>query len=386
MNKKPRVGIIGMGHRVEADLYPHLYGKVELKSVCEIKDLCINNLKEKYPGDYDIVDDYKKVTERDDIDWVIVGTPNYLHKEHIISAFENGKNVFSEKPIATTVEDCIAINEAHKKSGKLFATGFTLRYAPHYRKIKNLLEEGIIGDIISFEFNECVPPNHGGHIAKDEWRRYEKLSGGHMLEKCCHDLDLANWMTNSLPIKVASFGGLDFFLPKNKDLPNEYPTRNNGEKLWSSWGALTADTSSPFTIDKDIVDNQVAILQYRSGVRATFHTNINAARPERRFYIVGERGTITADLYHNFIHVNNVSHAYFGGETKDYTIKGDAHMHGGADPQIMKELLDSMQNGTEPKSSGSEGLCSAVVALSIDEARKSNRVIDLTSLWGKLEK
>ena len=381
---KPRVGIIGCGHRMEQDLFPRLYGKVKLQAVCEVQQRCIDNFQEKFPGEYDFVEDYRKVVERDDVDWVLVCTPNYLHREHVVASFENGKHVFCEKPIATTIEDCVAINNSHLASGKLFATGFVLRYAPHYRKIKELLDGGAIGDIISLEFNECVPPNHGGHIAKDGWRRLEEFSGGHLLEKCCHDIDLAHWLTGSLPRRVASFGGLDFYLPKNAHLPDEYPCNKRGDKLWSGWNHLvTAEKVNPFTTEKTIVDNQVAILEFANGVRATFHTNLNAAKPERRFYIIGSRGTITADLYHNYIKVHGVSHNYFGGEGEDYGI-GDAHMHGGADPKIMAELLESMQTGSKPKSSGAEGLRSAVTSLAIERARKEGVVLDLTDIWASV--
>ncbi len=148
------------------------------------------------------------------------------------------------------------------------------------------------------------PPNHGGHIAKDGWRRFEKYSGGHILEKCCHDIDIVHWFVGSLPVNVASFGGLNFYVPENKNLPDKYP-EENGKKLWSNWPAITANSKNPFVTEKDIVDNQVSILEFKNGVRATFHTNTNAAKPERRFYIIGALGTITADLYHNFIKINN---------------------------------------------------------------------------------
>jgi predicted dehydrogenase len=70
------------------------------------------------------------------VDWVLVFSPNVYHKAHIIAGFEAGKHVFSEKPLATTLADCAAIAQAHRKSGRLFATGFVLRFSPIYRKAK----------------------------------------------------------------------------------------------------------------------------------------------------------------------------------------------------------------------------------------------------------
>ena len=72
--------------------------------------------------------DYKALLKDPKIQWVMIGSKNCLHKEHCISAFEAGKNVFCEKPLAISVDECVAIRNAQKKYGKIFATGFVLRY------------------------------------------------------------------------------------------------------------------------------------------------------------------------------------------------------------------------------------------------------------------
>jgi len=86
--------------------------------------------------------------------------------------------------------------EINGLTGRLFNIGLTLRYSPHYRKIKQLLESGAVGDIISMEFNETLDFNHGGYIMGN-WRRLREYAGTHLLEKCCHDIDLVNWMVGS---------------------------------------------------------------------------------------------------------------------------------------------------------------------------------------------
>ena len=87
-----------------------------------------------------------------------------------MAAFKAGKNVFSEKPLATKVEDCQEIFEAHKKSGLLFATGFVLRYSKLYRKVKDLIVSGELGKVLSIDANENITPSHGGYIMMN-WRR-----------------------------------------------------------------------------------------------------------------------------------------------------------------------------------------------------------------------
>ena len=73
---------------------------------------------------------YMEAINTPGVEWVMVFSPNAFHKEHILAAFKAGKHVFSEKPLATSIDDCQEIFEAHQKTNLLFATGFVLRYAP----------------------------------------------------------------------------------------------------------------------------------------------------------------------------------------------------------------------------------------------------------------
>src|SRR5206468_7637583 len=130
------------------------------------------------------------------VSWIMIGSPNNLHCKHAVAALRAGKHVFCEKPLATTLDDCLAIRDAVHASGRQFVVGFTLRYSPFYREVQRLVASGTIGKLISFEFNETLEFNHGGYIHGD-WRRLTRLSGGHLLEKCCHDIDIANWIVGS---------------------------------------------------------------------------------------------------------------------------------------------------------------------------------------------
>jgi Predicted dehydrogenases and related proteins len=134
-----------------------------------------------------------------------------------VAALAAGKNIFLEKPLATTLEDCLAIRSAQKKSGAQVFFGFCLRYAPHFRRVKQIVTSGDLGDILSFEFNETLFFSHGGYIVGN-WRRLTKNAGPHILEKCSHDMDIANWLLGSRAVRVASFGGRNFFTPKYKHI------------------------------------------------------------------------------------------------------------------------------------------------------------------------
>ena len=377
------VGIIGCGGRVR-DMMNKMEGIGVKVNICALMDPRAKNLqyyKKKFGSNAKTYTDHKDLLKNPEVQWVIIGSPNHLHRDHVIDSFKAGKNVFSEKPLAVNVKECHDIYKAYKKYNKKFATGFVLRFAPLYKRIKSILEKGDIGKIISLEFNETLAFNHGGFIMSDPWRRHTEYSGGHLLEKCCHDFDLINWMVDSLAIKVASFGGLDFFTSKNKHRIKEVGKNRKGEKAYLTWpNDMNPGDADPFSDDKDVVDNQIAIIEYANGVRATFHTNMNAAIPERRMYILGGKGALRADLVTGKIEVKKIGHYT---QIKTYNI-GNLGGHGGADHAIVRSLVDNMVNGSDPICGGEEGLRSAITCLAADDARLKNKVIDMRPYWKKV--
>jgi len=307
---------------------------------------------------------------------VMIFSPNAFHKEHVLCAFDAGKHVFCEKPLATEIEDCQAIYEAHHKSGLTFATGFVLRYAPLYRKVKALLEQGYIGRILSIDANENIDPAHGAYIMKN-WRRLKAIAGPHILEKCCHDLDLINWFCQSVPSKIASFGGRNFFVPENKDFHERFQDEN-GKSLFTGWHDPRGEPCA-FSSEKDLMDNQVAIMEYRNEIRVMFQATMSNAIPERRMYFSGTEGTLIAELYSRVLKGKRV------GKDLEVFELGDGG-HGGGDEVQLVELYDTMVNGVPPKCSGDEGLEGAVVALGIEEARVRGVVLDMEPIWAKLNR
>ncbi len=305
------------------------------------------------------------------VDWVMVFSPNSCHRDHILAAFAAGKDVFSEKPLATTIEACKEISDAQKRSGRVFATGFVLRYAPMYRRAKELLDSGRFGRLLLIEGNENIAPDHGGYIMCN-WRRLTKFAGPHILEKCCHDLDLINWFCNSLPSRVAAFGGRDFFKPENNFLMEKY-----GEKTFKSWWDPHAE-KTPFTDDTDLMDNTVSIAEFRNRIRVTFTATMSNAIPERRLSFACTEGTMKLDLYSNLLRYRRL-----GDEgVTELNFSGDGH--GGGDSYIMKELYETMSKGVPPKCSGQEGLRSAVFALALDRAAQTGELVDLEPIWDSL--
>jgi predicted dehydrogenase len=374
------VGIIGCGARLRhiGDLLCRLADrKVQFAYVFDPSERSRAQAAELL-GRPAAVSRYSEMLEDPRVSWVMIGSPNHLHAEHAIAALRAGKDVFCEKPLATTVEDCLAIRDAVRASGRQFVVGFTLRYSPFYREVHRLVSAGTIGKLISFEFNETLDFNHGGYILGD-WRRLTSLSGGHLLEKCCHDIDIANWIVGSRASRVASFGGLSFFVPENDKHIQRLGKDDRGRDAYRAFE--DTENLNPFTADKDIVDHQVAILEYANGVRATFHTNCNSGLPERRIYLCGSEGAIRADVIGG-----RIEHRRIGFRERTHVIDMNQHRggHGGGDQFMATELAACMLGRQATITPLETGLIAAVTCIAVDEARRAGGVIDLAPIWKKV--
>jgi len=373
-----RLGVIGAGGRMRYVLR-HLLaavpaGRVVVTAAYDPDPNALTALREICGHDFESVKSEEALAYHQQVDWVFIGSWNVFHSRQVIAALLAKKNVFCEKPLATTLEDCLAVANAVKKSGRTFAFGLVLRYSPLYQKIRELISSGRIGQIVSLEFNETLGFNHGGYIFGN-WRRRSANAGTHLLEKCCHDLDLVNWITGSLPVQVASFGGRDFFVRANTHHVARIGSNGEGKPAYGTWP--DPGQVNPFSEGADIVDNQVAIIQYANGIRATFHTNCNAGLPERRMYFCGTEGSLRADAMTGTIEVQRIGH-----EPRIERIEtGAAGGHAGGDEGMAKALAGTLLEGHAPLASISEAVQACAVAFAIDQAMSEARVVCLDSCW-----
>jgi predicted dehydrogenase len=371
-----RLGVIGAGGRMRFVLR-HLLaaappGRIAITAAWDPDPEALEALHVASGADFEAVKSEEQLAAHPRVDWVFIGSWNVFHARQAIAALAAGKNVFCEKPLATTMEDCLAVRDAVKKSGRVFAFGLVLRYSPLYRTIHELVAAGRIGRIISLEFNETLSFNHGGYIFGN-WRRKTANAGSHLLEKCCHDLDLVNWITGSVPVRVASFGGRDFFLPANAHHAERIGPNAAGKPAYGTWP--DPDRVSPFSDGADIMDNQVAILEYASGARVTFHTNCNAGLPERRMYLCGTEGSLRAEASTGVIELQRIAHE----PTLERIETGGAGGHAGGDEIMAQGLVATLLEGRPPLASVEEGLLSCAAAFAIDRALVEGSVVDLRS-------
>jgi predicted dehydrogenase len=379
---KVGIGMIGCGGRLGGvvwGLRDEAKDGIEIRALYDPSEDAIRETKRLFNEDATVYTDYRDLVQDPSLDWVMIGSWNCAHAEQTVAAFQAGKHVFCEKPLATNIDDALAMYRAWRASEKMFTIGFTLRYSPHYMLIKDVLQAGTIGKVISMEFNETLHFAHGGFIHAD-WRRLTKNAGTHLLEKCCHDVDLVNWMLESRTRRVASFGGCNFFTPENAHQMERVGRDPDSGRLGycNLWREHPVD---PFHAEKDIIDNQVAILEFDNDVRVTFHTNCNSGIPERRMYICGTEGALRADVIKGTIEVQRIG---FGTEIEDLSTDASGG-HGGGDNILCRSIADSMLTGAPSHTSLLDGLNSAVTCFGIDDAMTTGTVVDMAPYWAKVD-
>jgi predicted dehydrogenase len=354
---------------------------VEISALCDPNSDAIEATRRELNPAAAVYEHAAQLCDSAELDWVMVGSWNCFHREHATLALDAKKHVFCEKPLATTLDDCIAIRDAVTRNQRTFSFGLTLRYAGLYRKIDQLLRSGELGALVSFEFNENLEFNHGGFIHAD-WRRHTRYAGSHLLEKCCHDIDLGNWFAASRVRRVASFGGTNFFLPENSFHVDRIGPNAKGVRAYFGFlgGAPGAGSPTPFTTDKDILDNQVVILEYENGVRGMFHTNCNAGIPERRMLLLGTEGAIRADLLTGTLELRRI-----GWDEPSVVYRNPGGGHGDGDLHLVDNLAASMFEDHVPSAGIDEGLASALTCFAADRALETGTVVDARELWRATE-
>ncbi len=154
------------------------------------------NIGEIDLSNYDFSDcrfyaDYRELIDTEKPDFVISALPTFLHSELAIYALERGIDVFSEKPMALTLDECDAMIDAKNKSGSILMIGQCLRFDPMFRKIKEYIDSGCFGKLYRAEFSRYskLP---GWTV--NNWILDPKMSGGCVFDMHIHDVDLVNWL------------------------------------------------------------------------------------------------------------------------------------------------------------------------------------------------
>ncbi|RYH04496.1 Gfo/Idh/MocA family oxidoreductase [Salipiger sp. IMCC34102] len=376
-----KVAIIGLGYRL--GYLGHVFNEMD-------PDFEIVGFHDPEPAGMTVLDEHgispglqhaspEELVKAGGYDLLMIGSPNHLHLDHIRLGLEAGNKIFSEKPIVSTIEQTFALAELMAKHGpERLLVGLVLRYAPLYRDLIKARDDGLLGKIVSVEAAEHIYPYHGAFFMRD-WRRYEKWSGSFMLEKCCHDLDLYNGLIGARPERVASFGGRKTFVPENDPRSEGVNDMSLFHRKPSGWNG----SDKVFDNDGDIIDYQVAIIEYANGVGMNFHTNLNAPDQFRRFAVFGTKGQAEGDFIRADFKVTDV---LTEATTIDKTYQATAlSQHYGADETMAAEVVAHvMKDGPLPVSP-LDALEAGILALTMDDARRSRQVIDMRPIWDRYD-
>ncbi len=382
-----KIGICGLGYRLGhlGALFPKYHDNVKIVAYTDVVDTPagLQGLHAAGVSAGTYYPNLQQMLDSEQLDLLAIGSPNFQHLADITLGLQAGVQIFCEKPVVTTEQQTWQLAASLQKYGtRQVLVGLVLRYSPHMQDVMGMIHSGQIGDITGVEGSEHIRPAHGAFFMRD-WRRKDTYAGGFMLEKCCHDLDLYNMITQSRPIKIASFGGRKSFVPENA--PDSDFNSDIYVQKPSGWSGI----DNPFNTDADIVDYQTALLQYESGATLAFHTNLNIHDEHRRFLIAGTKATIEGDFMRGVVKAYD---ARTGGKIfdKNYNATDSENNsliygHYGADDALVADIFKNVLAGTEPLVSVKDAMIAGLVAIKLDEARKSGQMLDVTATWKKFD-
>lgn len=192
-----RIGVIGVGNMGTfhaKELYNGNIRNAVLTALCDTSEKVRQRLKNQFP-DIKIYSEYREMFNEAPLDAVIVAVPHYDHTPITVAAFEKGLHVLCEKPEAVTISSARLMNEAAKKSGKVFSLMFNQRTDPIYSKAKELVQNGILGEKKRLTWIITNWYRTQAYYDSGSWRAtWKGEGGGVLLNQAPHNLDLWQWI------------------------------------------------------------------------------------------------------------------------------------------------------------------------------------------------
>lgn len=384
MEKKMYAVVVGYGNRgqVYADYALQEPEEFGVAAIVDPNEFKLQEAKVRYGlSDECLFKDFATFAKSGIVcDFVINATMDQYHYETAVEILKYGYDMLIEKPIVKNAKELKDIEQlAKEKEAKVFVC-HVLRYTPFYRKIKELLNAGTIGDIMTMEMNEHVSLAHYlVSYTRGKWNSENECGSGFIMAKSCHDMDIMCWLNNaSVPKQVASFGHRALFVPENapegatefcyqcpheEECPysaiDQYIDKNEGsflvwDRLNKPLDEITLEEKQAFikqdiygkcayTCGGDIVDRQNAIVTFENGSVATFNLVGGTTKAGRFIHIVGTRGEIEGFLESNKFTLRTYARELGCGKTEEIEVhpinKAKFGGHSGGDYMIMHDLI-----------------------------------------------
>lgn len=204
---KVRIGIIGLGNMGTSHAVHITEGKVprmELAAICDIAEARRTYAEEHFPG-VKVFDNATDMYKSGLLDAVIIAVPHYSHPPLAIEAFSYELHVMTEKPAGVYTKQVLEMNEAAKKSGKVFGIMYNQRTNPVYQKIRSMIQRGDLGEIKRITWIITNWYRKQSYHDSSAWRStWKDEGGGTLINQNPHQLDLWQWMFG-MPEKIMSF-------------------------------------------------------------------------------------------------------------------------------------------------------------------------------------
>lgn len=401
------IAVIGAGNRANKYLkYVKMNpDKVQLVGIVEVNDIRRNKAAEcfslKPTQCYSDYKDFFRSSIRPDA--VLICTPEDMHFEPCMMAIRKGCHVLLEKPIAQTLEECIAISNAAKEKGVLVAVCHVLRHHPYFMKIKQLIASKELGQIISINHRSSVGIDRSTHgFVRGMWRK-EEITNPMLISKCCHDIDFLLWLTDSRCHQLTSFGSLRWFRSTNapqgsagrcvnckieRNCPFSAVRLYRERQEWIAnfdipEGKSMADAIEyqlheglygrcVYHCDNNVVDHQIVSMEMENEVTVNFSMDVFTLKDNRETHICLTEGEIQGD--ETTLHVkrfcNREENVY------DFSDIIGTPFHAGADLALMADFIEAVRSGQkEFATSINHSIESHRICYEAERSRKEKRLI-----------
>ena len=306
-------------------------------------------------------------------DAVFICTQDAQHIDMTLKALELGYDICLEKPAAVTMEDCVLIRDTANRLGRKVMLTHVLRYAPFYRQIKEMIDDGTLGEVVSVNQTENIAYWHFAlSYVRGPWRTM-KESSPTIIAKCCHDLDILNWLIPSKCKSISSYGDLFYFnqahapagsaeycvdcdpAVKEKCLYNAYkiyPQRMNTSVVGGTARLKGRDIYEVldnkedvvgrcvFHGDNDAIDNQVVNMIFENGATAHLTMCAFSERCYRYIKVHGTKGEVYGDAEEGILYLTRFGEPLETIDVNKLTERTLDDGHGGGDYFLYKDFID----------------------------------------------
>ncbi|KAI0053056.1 NAD(P)-binding protein [Auriscalpium vulgare] len=344
-------------------------------------------------------------------DAVVIAVQDHMHLELVQAFASQGYDILCEKPMATSIEDCIRMETAVKNAGIIFGMGHVLRYSPYSLAVTDVVRSGKLGQLINAVHVEPVGHWHFAHsYVRGNWSK-EAESSFSLMTKSCHDIDIiCHWLSPDTPARITSFGGLQHFRKSSKpaeagvatrcfDCPIEKSCPYSAKKVYLDkvsaghlgWPASTIVDGVPdiesvtdallqgpygkcvYESDNDVCDNQVVNIQFASGATVSFtmvaYTTLICDRQTRLHFSHGE---IIGDM------ISFTVNDFRTGKSTVHHPKSEGGGHGGGDLGLVRTFVEAVRTrqqdilGTDV----TEVLRSHLTVFAAEHSRQEGTIVD----------